>query len=436
LTGNEYRALVRILVSHWLQEHEGHVAAIGQDVVCPSETGESSPNVDSSELQNSLIVPATSAQAPAEKSGVELGCPAPAPSTSATDQTAAPCDQTPVPTVTENTEEGGLFVRRPHSNDEGFRFNGIYHLCPGNQDDAAVTRVTDKDDCNCGAPASTAGEHAELQNSCGSESLLTCQDSSAEPPAMLTLSARKDGPTNLNIAISPKWQSELSKIYQGRRLSEIFEPHNGPVAGATALGRLLAEIPKPGCENDADNSHRRNVIVVDLPDRIRVFETVSGTEQAALPPCANCREQFRAFLEEVFRGSSALEDIAQTGHTEYDPIVAETPRELPSVTRSKLETTVVTYPLRDLVLLDDAERPVFDTCTIIDHIQSAVAPESWGHPSVSIQLDQQTMSLVIRQTPDVHKKIEAHLRDLRRLQVRQLTNLIERLTVEPESSDD
>ena len=263
-----------------------------------------------------------------------------------------------------------------------------------------------------------------------------CQSPSVEPPALLTLSARKDASPNLGIVISPRWQSELSKIYQGRRLSEIFEPHNGQDAGAAALGRLLAEIPKPGFQNDGDNSRRHNVIVVDLPDRIRVFEGPSETCPAAAAPCANYREQFRAFLEEVFRGSNVMEEIAQVGHTQDDAAVAETPRELPSVTQSKLETTVVTYPLRDLVLLDDAERPVFDTCTIIDHIQAAVVPESWWHPSVSIQLDQQSMSLVIRQTPDVHKKIEAHLRDLRRQQVKHLCNLIERLSAESESSDD
>ena len=62
------------------------------------------------------------------------------------------------------------------------------------------------------------------------------------------------------------------------------------------------------------------------------------------------------FLEEIFRGSDALEEIAQAGHAPSDATAAELPR----VMRSKLETTVVTYPLRDLVLLDDAERPVAD----------------------------------------------------------------------------
>lgn len=426
LTAEEYRLLVRILINHWALEHQEHVGGVARDEAAPAETGESASDCDSSAMQESLIVPAASGQAPTEKPGVDLGCPAPAPSTAevpaATNQTAAPSEQAPVPIVMGNVEEGALFHRRPQSNDEGFRFGGVYRLCPGDHDDVAVTHVGD----SCAAD-STAQD-------CG----VPCQNPSVEPPALLTLSARKDATANLGIVISPRWQSELSKIYQGRRLSEIFEPHNGQDPGAAALGRLLAEIPKPDCQTEGDNPRHRNVIVVDLPDRIRVFESLSDTETAAAPPCANCREQFRAFLEEVVRGSnlSGLEEIAQTGHVEYDPAVAEPPRELPSVSQSKLDTTVVTYPLRDLVLLDDEERPVFDTCTIIDHIQTAVAPESWGHPSVSIQLDQQSMSLVIRQSPDVHQKIETHLRDLRRLQVKHLCHLIERLSAESESSDD
>jgi hypothetical protein len=346
-----------------------------------------------------------------------------------------------------------LFVQRPQSHDDGFLYDGAYRIAGNSPErpdapnisfgpvitkgdqESAVVRVSDADECDCGSTCSNAGEHAASPSVCGLGCPGSCQNPSAEPPALLTLSHRRDQSPNLGIVILPQWQSELSKIYQGRCLSEIFESHNGQDAGATALGRLLAEIPKPGCENDCDNAHHRNVIVVDLPDRIRIFESPAETEQAAAPPCPNCREQFRVFLEEVFRGSDALEEIAQAGHTQSEATAPELPRELPSVTRSKLETTVVTYPLRDLVLLDDAERPVFDTCTIIDHIQGAVEPNSWWHPSVSIQLDQQSMSLVVRQTPEVHKKIEAHLHDLRRLQVKQLCNLIERLSGDSDSSD-
>ena len=176
------------------------------------------------------------------------------------------------------------------------------------------------------------------------------------------------------------------------------------------------------------------MIVVDLPDRIRVFELSPENQQTAAAACPDCRAQFRALLEEVFHSPDALEEIAQAGHAQVEAN-AEPARDLPNVTHSKLETTVVTYPLRDLVLLDDSERPVFDTCTIIDHIQSAVAPESWWHPSVSIQLDQQSMSLVIRQTPEVQQKIADHLRDLRRLQLKQLSGLIERLSSESKTSN-
>ena len=91
------------------------------------------------------------------------------------------------------------------------------------------------------------------------------------------LGTQRFSPGIFGIVVSPHWQSELSKIYQGRRLSEIFEPRNGQDAGAAALGRLLVEIPKPACETEGENSHHRNVIVVDLPDRIRVFESPSET---------------------------------------------------------------------------------------------------------------------------------------------------------------
>jgi hypothetical protein len=57
-----------------------------------------------------------------------------------------------------------------------------------------------------------------------------------------------------------------------------------------------------------------------------------------------------------------------------------------------------------------------------------VAPESWAHPSVSIQLDQQSVSLVINQTAEVHQKLADHLRYLRRLQIKQICNLIERMS--------
>ena len=430
--------LLRILVHHWLLEHQEHSGGIGRDVAAPAETGGHCPNCDLNAAKESSDISPTSAETPAEKSGVDLGSPAPAPTSSEVPTTTqtTPCDSCPAPSVVNKSELDSLFSRPLHTNDDGFQLRGVYRLGSSDQDDVAVMRVSDSDDCNCGTCPGASGDQATAQNTCWGNGPACCQGPSSEPPALLTLSARKDSAGNLGIVVLPHWQSELSKIYQGRRLSEIFEPRNCQDPSAAALGRLLVEIPKPACETEGVNSHHRNVIVVDLPDRIRVFESPTETSAASAASCQNCRESFRAFLEEVFRGPNALEAITQAGHIEESLTGIESIRELPSVTHSKLDTTVVTYPLRDLVLLDDSERPVFDTCTIIDHIQSAVAPETWGHPSVSIQLDQQTMSLVIRQTPEVHKKIEAHLHDLRRQQVKQLCNLIERLSTDSEPSDD
>lgn len=422
LTAKDYQLLVRILATLWLRDHQEHLGGIVRDDSPAAESSECCPEHESSARPEGLVAPAGGIETPTEK-GVDLGCPAAAPSETppATSQIGKePNHCAPGSNVASDRGERSYswYIGAP-TNDDGFHLGGVYRLGPNEQnDDTAVTRVTDKDDSSF--------------SECGGQ----CQGPSVEPPALLTLSRRKETTPNLGVVISPRWQAELAKIYQGRRLSEIFDPHNGQDAGARALGRLLAEIPKPGYENDGDNPHRHNVIVVDLPDRIRVFESPSELAAPAAPVCTNCREQFRAFLEEVFQGSNVLEEIAQAGHAQEGGTFADLPRELPSAAHSKLETTVVTYPLRDLVLIDDAERPVFDTCTIIDHIQSAVAPETWGHPSVSIQLDQQSMNLVIRQTPDVHKKIEAHLHDLRRLQFKQLCNLIERLSAESESSED
>jgi hypothetical protein len=202
-----------------------------------------------------------------------------------------------------------------------------------------------------------------------------------------------------------------------------------------ALRGLLAVMSKPEADSANAGVHHRNVLVLDLPERVRVFDGKCEADCASSGSCANCHDSLRALLEDVLQ-SPILQSVNQTGHVEYDETVAKSPKELPSVAHSRIETTVVTYPLHDLILVDDSQRPVFDTCTIIDHIQSAVAPESWAHPSVSIQLDQQTMSLVIRQTPEVHKKIEAHFHDLRRLQLKRLSKIIERFSAESESSDD
>jgi hypothetical protein len=43
------------------------------------------------------------------------------------------------------------------------------------------------------------------------------------------------------------------------------------------------------------------------------------------------------------------------------------------------------------------------------------------------------VSLVIRQTAEVHRQIESHLRYLRRLQIKQICSLIERMSCEPDA---
>jgi hypothetical protein len=265
----------------------------------------------------------------------------------------------------------------------------------------------------------------------------------AEPPALLTLSQHKEPAAAPPI---PHWQEQIIQSFHGRGLSELFEPQAGQPAGAHEIGRLLAEFPKHPGTASTGHPAAHSLTIVDLPGCIRIFETstsIGGHEGAtesaqttAPGTCPNCREEFRAVLEEIFRHDSS-EEISQTSSHDGDAKATEAARDLPSVTHSKIATITISYPLRDLVLCDDAGRPVFDTCTIIDHLQSAVSPETWSHPSVSIQLDQQTVSLVVTQTAEVHQKIAEHLRYLRRLQVKQICNLIERLSgdVAEESAD-
>jgi hypothetical protein len=423
-TADEYRALVRILVSHCLQEHAARTDGVARDdaaspaaclcgPTCPAET---SGAVAESNRQHRHL-----------EFEVQLGCPAPLATTSAapgcadqasgpgaavcSDATVCPNDTVcPNATVLGTPAEEGLLLRRMRICASGIE---------DENDDVAVAHVTDSD----------------TSSSCQSGCNGSCAGSSAEPPALLTLSPLKDGSPGFGILISPEWQAELSKKYQGRRLSEIFEVHNGQDSGAVALRGLLAVIAKPEPESANTTFHRRNVIVLDLADGVRVFDGKCDANSGSSGPCANCHDALRTLLGDVLQ-SPVPQSLNLVGHTDRDESVATSPRELPSISHSKIETTVVTYPLHDLILVDDNDHPVFDTCTIIDHIQAAVAPESWSHPSVSIQLDQQSKSLVIRQTAEVHKQIEAHLHDLRRLQARRLCKMIERLSAESESSDD
>jgi hypothetical protein len=290
--------------------------------------------------------------------------------------------------------------------------------------------------CTDGQPfsASSVDEAPGTAAPCSCEEAEEIQQApAAEPPALLTLLQHKYPSSGL--PANPHWQEELVKAFRGRRLSELFEPQPGQTPADHALGRLVAEFPKQGALSGHGEAH--SLTIVDTPDRVRIFETnvpiepekLSQTAKTSIiNTCPNCREEFRAFLEEMFRRPEDCEDIAQTSHHESDRKATESARDLPNVTHSKISTEAVCYPLRDLVLCDDAGRPVFDTCSIIDHLQAAVAPESWSHPSVSIQLDQQSVSLVITQTAEVHQKIADHLRYLRRLQIKQICNLIERLS--------
>jgi hypothetical protein len=405
-TSDEYRTLVRILLTHWLQEHREHADGVARQDAAPAPTAECCP---------AGICP--SAECPFAKSTahphkhlqleVELGSPAPVSSTCTAPACAEDAENScPDAVVLGTPAEEGLFIRKMHLSTIG---------SDKEDDDVAVAHVTDSENIGCACSG--------------------CAGHSSEPPALLTLSPLKEGSPSFGILISPAWQAELAKKFEGRRLSEIFEFHNGQDSGAVALRGLLAARSKPEPEAANSGVFRRNVIVLDVPEGVRVFDGKCEANCASSGPCANCHDSLRALLEDVLQ-SPILQSVNQAGRVEYDEAVAKSPKVLPSVAHSKIETTVVTYPLHDLILLDDSERPVFDTCTIIDHIQSAVAPESWAHPSVSIQLDQQTMSLVIRQTPDVHKKVESHLHELRRLQVKRLCKIIERFSTESESSDD
>jgi hypothetical protein len=270
----------------------------------------------------------------------------------------------------------------------------------------------------------------------------TQQPPAAEPPALLTLSQHKE--PSPGMPTNPHWQEELLKTFRGRRLSDLFEPQAGQMTGSHEMGRLLAEFPKHDGSTSAGHRSAHSLTIVDMPDRVRIFESGPAPVESEklsetirtpnLNTCPSCREEFRAFLEEMFRTPQAAEDIAQTSHRDGDRKAAEEARELPNVTHSKIAAVTMCYPLRDLVLCDDAGHPVFDTCSIIDHLQSAVASETWSHPSVSIRLDQQSVSLVITQTAEVHQKIADHLRYLRRLQIKQICSLIEHLSGETDEA--
>ncbi|HEV7999587.1 MAG TPA: hypothetical protein VGP63_06895 [Planctomycetaceae bacterium] len=301
--------------------------------------------------------------------------------------------------------------------------------------------------CTDGHPTLTSSDEEPALSSpnapCSCEEVEETQQApGVEPPALLTLCQHKDPPSG--VPGNPHWQEELLKTFRGRRLSDLFEPQGGQTPGSHEMGRLLAEFPKHDGSTSAGHRGAHSLTIVDTPDRVRIFESGPSPVESEklsetvptpnLNTCPSCREEFRAFLEEMFRTPQASEDIAQTSHREGDRKATEEARELPNVKHSKIAAVTICYPLRDLVLCDDAGHPVFDTCSIIDHLQSAVASETWSHPSVSIRLDQQSVSLVITQTAEVHQKIADHLRYLRRLQIKQICSLIEHLSGDADES--
>ena len=87
LTGDEYRALVRILVSQWVREHQDHGVELSR------EQADSDPCPGHASCgEEGLITPSIDVYLPTERRGVDLGAPAPVPSTCegvpATSQTA------------------------------------------------------------------------------------------------------------------------------------------------------------------------------------------------------------------------------------------------------------------------------------------------------------------------------------------------------------
>ena len=361
LTPEENVVLLRILVHHWLLEHPEHSGGIARDVAAPAETGHC-PNCDLNAGKESSDISPTSAETPAEKSGVDLGSPAPAPTSAEVPTTTetTPCDSSPTPKIVKNPELDWLFSHALHTNDDGFHVRGVYHLGSSEPDDVAVTRVTDSDDCNCGVCPSTAGDHGIAQNTCSGDCPASCQGPSSEPPALLTLSARKDSAGNLRYrglaALAVRIVEDLSR-------ADGFRKFSSRVTARTPVRRPWAacwsRFPSPPARTEGETTHHRNVIVVDLPDRIRVFESPSEIAADGGRMCQLPRISSGHFSKKCSAVRTRWKQSRRPATREQSLTGIESTRELPSVTHSKLETTVVTYPLRDLVLLDDSERPGF-----------------------------------------------------------------------------
>src|SRR5262245_3151046 len=64
------------------------------------------------------------------------------------------------------------------------------------------------------------------------------------------------------------------------------------------------------------------------------------------------------------------------------------------------ELTARTYNVADLVVVSETEKPRFDV--LIDYIRSQTGAKRWENEGAAIREYDQTLSLVIRQTSDVH----------------------------------
>ena len=108
LTAKDYQLLVRILSTIWLREHQETTTGVGREE--GAETGDCCPKPESTERPQGLIAPAGAVESPAQK-GVDLGCPAPAPSETppTTSQSDARPDLTPGSSVVSDGGAGTYF---------------------------------------------------------------------------------------------------------------------------------------------------------------------------------------------------------------------------------------------------------------------------------------------------------------------------------------
>lgn len=76
------------------------------------------------------------------------------------------------------------------------------------------------------------------------------------------------------------------------------------------------------------------------------------------------------------------------------------------------ELVTRTYPVADFVIPTKPAKPRFDD--VIQYIQKVTGAKAWERAGGSIRTHETTLSLVIRQTPDIHERIADALGQLRR----------------------